>query len=159
MKFFLPTLMFFLALCSLTAQTAEEMDALLETPALTYAQAARFILPAAGTAEENISTQTAFDTAVSMGWLPETVSPQDPARLDQTALFLMKAFNPSRGGLLYRLFHNARYAYRELIYKQIIQGQVDSSMALSGEEFFQILGRTMEAAETREAKSGEGREE
>jgi hypothetical protein len=68
----------------------------------------------------------------------------------------MKAFD-LRGGLFYRFFPNARYAYRELIYQGIIQGQVDGSMSLSGELFFQILGRTMEAAENSRAKNSGGR--
>ncbi|MDR2258680.1 MAG: hypothetical protein LBE14_05980 [Treponema sp.] len=129
------------------------MDALLETRALTYAQAARFILPAAGAAAENVSAETAFHTAVSKGWLPETASAGDIARLDRVALFLMKAFD-LRGGLFYRFFPNARYAYRELAHKRIIQGDADSSMPLSGTDFFQILGRTMDVVENPGTETG-----
>lgn len=156
-KFFLSFFLLFFSVFSLGAQTAGEMDVLLETRALTYAQAARFVLPAAGAAEENISAETAFDTAVSKGWLPKTAASGDTARLDGVALLLMKAFD-LQGGLFYRFFPNARYAYRELSYKQIIQGTVDSSMPLSGADFFQLLGRTMDAAETPGVKNGGGQE-
>jgi hypothetical protein len=153
MKLFLPFFLLFLSVFSLDAQTAGEMDALLETRTLTYAQAARFILPAAGAAAENISTETAFHTAVSKGWLPETASAGDIARLDRVALLLMKAFD-LQGGLFYRLFPNSRYAYRELAYKRIIQGEADSAMPLSGEDFFRILGRTMDVVENTGAETG-----
>jgi hypothetical protein len=151
-------LLFLLCVTSffLDAQTAREMDALLENRNLTYAQAARFILPAAGAAADNVSAETAFHTASDKGWLPKTASAGDAARLDGTALLLMKAFG-LRGGLFYRFFPNTRYAYRELVYKRIIQGPVDSSTALSGEDFFQILGRTMDAAGNAGAEDGGGR--
>jgi hypothetical protein len=145
----------FLPVFFLHAQTAGEMDALLASRSLTYAQAARFVLPAAGAAAD-LSAEGAFRTAVSRGWLPKTASAGAAARLDGTALLLMKAFN-LRGGLMYRFFPNSRYAYRELVYQQIIQGQVDGSMPLSGEFFFQILGRAMEAAENSGAKKSGGR--
>jgi hypothetical protein len=157
MKFYVRLLMFsFLPVFSLHAQTAGEMDALLASRSLTYAQAARFVLPAAGEAAADLSAEGAFRTAVSRGWLPKTASAGAAARLDGTALLLMKAFD-LRGGFMYRFFPNSRYAYRELVYQQIIQGQVDGSMPLSGEFFFQILGRAMEAAENSGAKKGGGR--
>jgi hypothetical protein len=151
MKLILLLLTLVLTAILLNAQTAEEMDALLETRALTYAQAARFILPASGAAADNTSGENAFQTAASKGWLPKTAAAGAPARLDAVALLLMKAFD-LKGGVLYRFFPNARYAYRELTYKRIIQGPVDSSMSLSGEAFFQILGRTMDFAENAGAK-------
>jgi hypothetical protein len=133
------------------------MDAVLESQALTYAQAARFILPAAGAAVENLSAEAAFAAALDKGWLPQTTAAGDPARLDVLALLLMKAFD-LEGGLLYRVFSGPRYAYRELVYKRIIQGQVDSSMFLSGEDFFRVLGRTMDFAESAGTKKGGDRE-
>jgi hypothetical protein len=156
MKFFVKFLLLFLPVLSLPAQTAREMDALLSSPALTYAQAARFILPSAGASADTVSAENAFNAAAGRGWLPKTASAGAAARLDGVALLLMKAFDLP-GGLFYRFFPNARYAYRELVYRRIIQGQVDGSMPLSGELFFQILGRTMEAAENSGAKTGGGR--
>jgi hypothetical protein len=146
----------FLPLFPVNAQTAREMDALLASPALTYGQAARFVLPAAGAAAVNVSAESAFTTAVDRGWLPKTASAGGAARLDGAALLVMRAFE-LRGGLFYRLFPNPRYAYRELVHRGIIQGQVDGAMPLSGELFFQILGRAMEAAENSGAGTGGGR--
>lgn len=154
MKGFLSLSVVFFTALSLHAQTAVEMDALLETQALTYSQAARFILPASGALADNVSADSAFGAAVDKGWLPKTAAAGDTARLDAVALLLMKAFD-LRGGLFYRLFPTARYAYRELSYKRIIQGTVDSSMPLSGEYFFQILGRTMDLVEKSTAENGE----
>jgi hypothetical protein len=147
----------FLTAFPLAAQTAGEMDAVLESRALTYAQAARFILPAAGTAAEDVSAEAAFAAALGKGWLPQTAAAGDPARLDALALLLMKAFN-LEGGLLYRVFPGPRYAYRELVYKRIIQGRFDSSMFLSGEDFFRVLGRTMDIAESAGTKNSGDRE-
>jgi hypothetical protein len=146
--------LFFTVLC-LHAQTAREMDTLLEAESLNYAQAARFILSASGVLGDNISPGTAFAAAQSRGWVPRKAAAGDPVKLGGAALLLMKSFD-LRGGLFYRFFPNPRYAYRELVYRRVIQGAADSSMPLSGEYFFQILGRTMDYAETRGAKNRGG---
>jgi hypothetical protein len=54
----------------------------------------------------------------------------------------MKSFGLSGG--LYRFFPNGRYACRELVYLDIIQGRSDPHMKVSGERFFRILGRILD---------------
>jgi hypothetical protein len=148
MKRLLCSVFLLFIILGLGAQTAREMDALFEAGAVSYAQAARFILSASGVLADNVSGENAFTAAQSRGWLPETAAAGDAAKLEGVAFLLMKSFD-LKGGLFYRLFPNSRYAYRELVYHRIIPGGADSSLALSGEYFFLILGRTMDFAENR----------
>jgi hypothetical protein len=136
----------------LPAQTAADMDLLLDTPELSCVQAAWVVLEAAealpgdffgeqGRAGEQNRTE-AFRLARRQGWLPRDARMEDPISLRDLSLLVMEAFR-LRGGLMYSLFHNSRYAYRELIYRQIIQGRADPGRSVSGERLLRVLGRVL----------------
>ena len=171
---------FFFLLCSFVfAQTAAEMDAMLQTEALSAARAARFVLEAAdlvpagisntetelsgteaelsdteaelpGTAAELPGTkaelsgtaaeQAAYNMAFSNGWIK--IGAEEPITLKDTAFLIMKAFN-LEGGVMYSLFKNPRYAYREMVYLKLIPGVPDQSMNVSGQKLLVILDRTL----------------
>jgi hypothetical protein len=123
------------------AQTAEHLDALLDNPALTYAQAAQIVLPAAGLAPEDISPEAAF--AEAQNYLPGNAEPGGPVRLGELAFLIMRAFN-LKGGICYSLFPGPRYAYRELVHRGFIQGRNDPALCVSGERLLRILGRVLD---------------
>jgi len=132
-------------LAALSAQVAAEMETLLNTPAVTYAQAARFVLQAANAATIT-NPAAAFRFAQEKDWLPQGVSPETPARLDGVSLLFMNAFG-IKGGLLYSFFKNPHYAYRELVYRSAIQGRADPHMAVSGYQLIFITNRILESNE------------
>ena len=140
----LPVLGFW-GLAFICAQTHVEMENLLESQAITYAQAARFSLEASETAVIS-DTEEAFRFALERKWLPAGASPDSPARLDGISLLLMSSFN-IKGGILYSIFQNPHYAYRELIYLNIIQGRTDPHMAVSGSQLLSMISRTLTVLE------------
>jgi hypothetical protein len=75
-----------------------------------------------------------------MGWLRGEA--ESAITLQELSFLIMNAFD-LRGGLMYTLFRNPRYAYREMIYRQLIQGRAYSNMNVSGIRFLQILGRVL----------------
>jgi hypothetical protein len=119
---------------------ARDMDALLDSEAVTWAEAARFVLPAAGVGAADAAR--AFAAARERGWLPKTAEPDGAADFAGVSFLLMKAFNLS-GGLLYSLFPGPRYAYRELVYKGILQGPHDRSWKVSGSRLITLIGRAL----------------
>ncbi|MDR2210900.1 MAG: hypothetical protein LBO65_05445 [Spirochaetaceae bacterium] len=135
---------FLFPVLSLSAQTAEELDRMLETPAVNAAQAARFVLGAADLLPEYLFGGDAEDAAYTMaaerGWL--RLGPGDTMRLKDAAFLVMGAFS-LKGGIMYSIFRNPRYAYREMVYKKIIQGRGDPGFTLSGERLLHIIGRTL----------------
>jgi hypothetical protein len=133
---------FFLFPVLLPAQTAAELDALLETGALTWAEASRFILTAADVIPPETPAGEAFRTAEASRSLPRGAAPGASATLGGTALLVMKSFD-IKGGLFYTIFPGARYAYREMVYKKLIQGRSDPSMTVSGERLLRIIGRAL----------------
>jgi hypothetical protein len=144
----------FAAAGALYSQTAEEMDILLETQVLTYGQAVSLSFAAVDILGD-LPVEDAFALAQSRGWVPKDSGSMYPVKFDKAAFLLMQAFQLP-GGLLYRLFPGPRYAYRELVYRGVFQGQPDPSLSLTGEEFINILGRLLDLAENSGAKNGEG---
>jgi hypothetical protein len=44
---------------------------------------------------------------------------------------------------MYSLFPCPRYAYREMIYRKLIQGRADEGFAVSGDRLLHIIGRVL----------------
>ncbi|MDR2158547.1 MAG: hypothetical protein LBP23_00600 [Treponema sp.] len=144
----------FLLPALLAAQTASDMDLLLDTEELSYGQAAWIVMEAAEVLVAGEQDRAeAFRTARRWGWLPRQARMEDPIPLRELSLLVMEAFR-LRGGIMYSLFHTGRYAHRELVYRQFIQGRADPGRRVSGERLLRILGRVL--SYTGEAAGGEG---
>ena len=125
----------------LFAQTAERIEDILEVKAVTYGQATQFVLEAAEL-WDFIAEEDAFRVAEERRWLPRGVSPQDEASLAGIAFLIMKAFDMS-GGLMYSLFDNPHFAYRELVYQNVIQGRVAPNMVVPGDYLLFMVNRLL----------------
>jgi outer membrane protein OmpA-like peptidoglycan-associated protein len=123
---------------SLYGQIAAEMDALLDSPAITWAQACRFVLPASGALEAYAGSGAAFAAALERGWLPKGASAGGLARLGGLSFLISSAFS-IKDSLLFALFPGPRYAYRQLEYLGLMPGLRDPAMKVSGERLMQIL--------------------
>jgi len=137
---FLCCLLFFVP-AFLYAQTAAEIEELLNTQSLSYEQAARFVLRAADQTG-NISPAEAFAFAKDKRWLPRKAEPGSMANLDGVSLLVMRSFG-IKGGLMFSIFRNPHYAYRELEYKDVIQGRADPKMIVSGELLLFLVNRLL----------------
>jgi hypothetical protein len=131
----------------INAQSAEKIQTLLQTAAVSYAQAADFILEAAditgfNKADEQDAAQSAMSFAVEKKWMSAKANPQDAISLERLSLLIMKAFG-LKGGPMYTLFGGAHHSYRELVYKDVIQGRSDPSMKVTGEKMLSIVSRLL----------------
>ena len=120
---------------------AYEIEMLLQTNAVTYGQASRFILEASDIAVFT-DTEEAFLYLVENKWLPKNIGSGQAARLDVLSGIFMKAFD-IKGGLFYSLTRAPHYAYRELVYLNLIQGKIEPGMNVSGELLLFITGRIL----------------
>ena len=138
------TFFLFILCATLNAQTADEIQTLLQTPAVSYAQAARFVLEAADVtgSYDKISGQDAIRFAVEKKWLPKKANAQDAISLERLSLLIMKAFGV-KGGPMYALFGGAHYSYREMVFQDLIQGRSDPHMKVSGERMLFIVNRLL----------------
>jgi hypothetical protein len=128
----------------LYAQTAAELEELLQIQTVSYGQAARFVLEAADTASPQDSG-AAFAFAVERAWLPQKAAAEKPITLAELSFLIMKAFD-IKGGMMYAIKPGPRYAYRSMISHSFIQGASDPAMTISGDHFLLILGNVLDAA-------------
>jgi hypothetical protein len=147
----------FLLPALLSAQTAGELDLLLDTEELSYGQAVWFVLKAAEALPQGAAGEDrveAFRMARRWGWLPQQARIEDPIPLRDLSLLVMEAFR-LRGGIMYSLFHNSRYAHREMVYRQFVQGRTDPVQWVNGERLLRILGRVLSYLGDEEDLDGE----
>jgi len=128
--------------------TATEIDTLLATDAVTYAQASRFVLEASDTMV-TFDQNEALRYALEKSWLPARASSNQMARLDDISLLIMNSFG-IKGGLFYSITKNSHYAYRELVYRSFIQGGTYPSMGVSGKLLLFVIGRILADREKEE---------
>jgi len=130
----------------LSAQVAAEIDTILKSPEVTCAQAARFVATSVGglSATRVTIPANSFEKALEDGWFPKETQAEEIITLKKLSFLLMKAFD-MKGGFMYRLFPGPHYAYKSMVSKNIIQGAADPSWTVSGEKFFLILGRVLDA--------------
>jgi len=126
------------------AQTAAELETLLYADAVNYGQAARFVLQAADITD--LKAEDAFSYAMEKNWLPAAAGKDTAAKLDGVSLLIMRAFD-MKGGFFYTMMKTPHYAYRELLYQNVIQGRADPDMAVSGDLLFFVVNRALEQKE------------
>jgi len=126
------------------AQTAAELETLFYADAVNYAQAARYVLLAADI--NDLKAEDAFSYAMEKKWLPAAAGKDTTAKLDGVSLLIMRAFD-IKGGAFYTLMKTPHYAYRELLYQNIIQGRADPGMAVSGDFLLFVVNRALELTE------------
>jgi hypothetical protein len=128
----------------LHAQTADRIEQLLEQKTVSYQEAVLLVLEASGRLDPAGKTRAedAFSFAKAFGWLPASAKAGNAINLKGLSFLIMQAFD-IRGGLFYALFKNPHYAYRTLVYHNIIQGKADPLMRVSGELLLFTVNRAM----------------
>ena len=126
------------------AQTAAEIEQLLALDSVNYEQAAWLVLRAADLPVT--SPAGAYSYAAEQKWLPAKAASDSSASLDGVSLLVMESFG-LKGGLFYSLAKNPHYAYRELVYKDIIRGRTDPGMAVSGDLLHFMVSEVLSAVE------------
>jgi hypothetical protein len=123
------------------AQSADWIESLLASDKVSYADAALLVLQAAD-APVALTPVAAFNYAVENAWLPRGAAADDAARLNGLSLLIMGAFD-FKGGLFYTLTKSPHHAYRELAYRNVIQGRADPLMPVSGDLLLHTVNRVL----------------
>jgi hypothetical protein len=119
------------------------MDELLKTGEITWAQACRFVLPAAGALDADATPEAAFAAAREKGWLPKGALAKSPLNLGGLSFLIVQSFS-IKNSLLYALFPGPRYAYRQLEYLGLMPGLRDPALKVSGERLLNILSGVLD---------------
>jgi hypothetical protein len=149
-------LLLFLPGAFLSAQTtaslgASEIDVLLETQAVSYSQAARFTLIAAGLVSEDADAAQAYTAAGDMGALVKGAEPDAPINLGALSFLIVRTFDAKgprgasglKAGILFTLFPGKHYGYRALQSAGLLPQPSDPGMKVSGTQLLQVLEQTL----------------
>lgn len=135
--------LYFMSATFIFAQTNEFVDGLLAEKETTYGQVSYLVLAASENLNEDSDTSRAFAQLDALGWAPWGASADKKVTLAAYASILMRAFG-LRGGIMYSLFPGPRYAYREMVARQVIQGRSDPSLPVDGPAAIRMLGRVFD---------------
>ena len=129
----------------LPAQTAAELETMLALPVVNCAQATRFVAASVGNTDGMALGETeknVFKQAMERKWFLIDTAPDDPLTLGTLSLLIMQAFD-MKGGMMYALLPGPRYAFRSMVNRSLIQDSLDPDMKVNGEQFLNILGKTL----------------
>jgi hypothetical protein len=126
---------------ALHAQTAAQIDAILDSPGVSREDAARFVLLAAGILSPEEAGR-AFRIAQENNWLQGAEN--TPIKLGELSFLVMKSFG-LKGSFLYKIAPGPRYGFRELQYRRLIPSNADPSRPVPGKLLLQILGNVLSA--------------
>jgi hypothetical protein len=129
------------------AQTAGKLERLLGAPIVSYQDAAWLVLSSVEAVPGGTTPTDAYQFALNQKWLPKKAAADDSITLGGVSLLIMQAAG-IKGGLMFTLTHSSRYAYRDLVYRGLIQGRAYATQKISGERLLQILGRVLEYTES-----------
>ena len=128
---------------TVSAQSNDQVDALLAQQRATVDQAAYLALTAGGKIDETATPADAYAYLVEKGWISAKRPADSLVRLDEFSLIVMKSLD-LRGGVMYSFFPCNRYAYRELVYLDVVNSTGGSSRFISGEEVVTIVHDALE---------------
>ncbi len=120
------------------SQSADQISKILDSQKATFAQVSYLPALYANLINENDSEEASFEAIKKAGWVPESAKAESEVTLSQLSLIYAKAIGLS-GGLFYSLFHNERYAFKELKARRILPGDADPSTKLSGRESIDLF--------------------
>ena len=123
-----------------TQSTADRMDALLDSQAVSWETATVFIL---NEMDIRFGSAGAFEYCRNQQWIPRDTYPREPITMQGLSLLIMHAFD-FPGGFMYRLTRNSRYAFKELQAKDILPPGSDPSFYPSGQDFLYVIHRALE---------------
>lgn len=122
------------------AQSADTMDILLASDSISIAEAAYIVLGAAGHISPDDSTKLAFDELRRLTPAFTDRNPETSITIAELSLIGMKAFDVPPG-ILFRLTGAARYAFRDVRHRNILQDQLNPADPVSGSTAIRLTGR------------------
>jgi len=128
---------------SLSAQSNQAIDRLMDEEQASFGDAAYVILSAAGLVPEGATGDDAAAAVTQRKLLPKALSPTGPVSLGEVCYLIMETQGIT-GGLFYTMFPGPRYATRELASLGLLKGYTHPNRIVSGEEVMRILGAVLD---------------
>lgn len=132
--------LFCLIAAGLTGQSASRIDDILAQEVLRYGSGAYLLLGSTGQVDRSATPSDSVEVLKELGFHLDGKEVGDSLNLGELSLLVMRVFDV-RGGLLYSLLEDPRYAARELEFRQVIQGRAFPGMRVNGQRGLRIVNR------------------
>lgn len=132
-----------LACLHLSAQSSEEISAILQAEKATASQVSYLPALYAERITENDNEDAAFKVLQEEGLFAQNVSEDSVVTLAQVCYVYAKTLN-IKGGLFYSLFPSPRYAFKEFKARGIIPSTIDPSTTISGRDSLNLFNSCLE---------------
>ncbi|MBQ5999399.1 MAG: hypothetical protein IJL70_08020 [Treponema sp.] len=136
-KLFSMLIFLFVALYA-NAQSSQKVSELLETKVLNKGQASYLVATYMNLVQEEASYEDAFNALAEKNLFSSAENFEQPVTLSKVSLLCMNAVG-LKGGLFYTIFHNGRYAFRELKARTILPNTVDPDMKIDGADLIALI--------------------
>lgn len=149
MKKCLAALIFAAAALAVHAQSAQRISQIVESPELSYGQAAYIALSYsdAETMDESADDAQAFEAAFQRKWIKNGAVVQAAIRLDELSALYVSAVG-IKGGVMCGLIKNSpRYSFRELKALGLLDKNADPAMKIDGQNALNLFNACVQAAE------------
>lgn len=150
MKKCLAALLFAAAALAAHAQSAQKITQIVESPELSYGQAAYIALSYSemgNIIEESSSDSDALEAAVQKKWIKSGAVVDVAIRLDELCALYVSAAG-IKGGVLCGLIKNSpRYSFRELKALGLLDQYADPAMKIDGQNALNLFNACVQTAE------------
>ncbi len=149
MKKCLAALIFAAAALAVHAQSAQRISQIVESPELSYGQAAYIALSYSDseTMDESADDAQAFEAAFQRKWIKNGAVVQAAIRLDELSALYVSAVG-IKGGVMCGLIKNSpRYSFRELKALGLLDKNADPAMKIDGQNALNLFNACVQAAE------------
>lgn len=127
-------------------QSNEIIDKILKQDQMDFYYTAYFVLSAGEIIDESTELSDVVEELNNLNWKFNDIKEGDKATLGATSLLIMNALQ-LKGGIMYSLLPNERYAYKELVFKGILKPEEDLKRSVSGIELLNLVGDALKLKE------------
>lgn len=131
-------LVFLFAALYANAQSSQRVSELLEAKVLNKGQASYLVATYMNLVQEEASYEEAFNALAAEKFFSSAENFEQPVTLAKASLLCMNAVG-LKGGLFYSIFHNDRYAFRELKARTVLPNTVDPDMKIDGTDLIALI--------------------
>ncbi len=124
-----------------SAQSNAILDSFLQQKQALAAETSYMVAVGGAYLTDTATPEEALAMALANGWIAQGTAADSPMTVDAISFLVMRAFK-IKGGLMYTIFKNHRYALRELMARNVVNGSGGKKRIVSGEEAVGIIGKT-----------------
>ncbi len=118
------------------------VDEVLEQDYIDFDKGVYLILAAGGKIADTVTPLQALEELDNLNWYIDSREAKDKMTLIEASILIMNSLE-LEGGIMYTLLPIKRYAYKEMIFKKLIENTADGNRLISGLELLTILGKSL----------------